>query len=165
MALVAIWPCLLRTLGGKHFDQDVDHLLQLGSKRPLLPRARSSDISGQGWKRAALSGIVAVAGTEIIGDQRLETILVCLPVRQFFPPLGRLIHRKRNCLANKRGTRLEMVIEPAVRKTGELHQFDNTKPFGTVLTQAVGGTFNDPAVGLAPMVSYVTHLPSVQAAR
>ena len=55
-----------------------------------------------------------------------------------------------------------MVIEAAVRQTRELHQVDNTKPVGTLLAQTVGGIFNDPAVGLTPVVFYVSHCHSVQ---
>ena len=101
-------------------------------------------------------------GTKIIGDQRFEALPVGLPVRQFFPPLGHLVHCKSDRLANKRGTRIEMVIEAAMRQTRELHQVDNAEPLGTVLPQAVGSIFNDPTVGLTPVVFDVSHRHSVQ---
>jgi hypothetical protein len=56
-----------------------------------------------------------------------------------------------------------MVIEAPMRQTGELHQVDNAEPFGTVLAQAVGGTFNDAAVGLTSVAFCVSHRYFVQA--
>jgi hypothetical protein len=73
-----------------------------------------------------------------------------------------LVHRKGDRLADKRGTRLEMVIEAAVGQTRELHQVDNTEPFRALLAQTVGGIFNDPIVDLTPVVFYVSHCHSVQ---
>ena len=55
-----------------------------------------------------------------------------------------------------------MVIEAAVGETRELHQVDNTEPFRALLAQTVGGIFNDPIVGLTPVVFYVSHCHSVQ---
>ena len=55
-----------------------------------------------------------------------------------------------------------MVIEAAVGQTRELHQVDNTEPFRAFLAQTVGGIFNDPIVGLTPVVFYVSHRHSVQ---
>jgi len=102
-------------------------------------------------------------GTKVIGDQGFEAVPVGLPVRQFFPPLGHLVHCKSDCLADKRGTRNKMVIEAAMRWTRELHQVGNAAPFGTLLAQTAGGIFDDPTVGLTSVVFYVTHRHSVQA--
>jgi hypothetical protein len=55
-----------------------------------------------------------------------------------------------------------MVIEAAMRQTRELHQVDNAEPFRALLAQTVGGIFNDPIVGLTPVVFYVSHRHSVQ---
>jgi len=55
-----------------------------------------------------------------------------------------------------------MIVEAAVRQTRELHQVDNTEPVGTLLAQTVGGIFNDPIVGLTPVVFYVSHRHSLQ---
>src|SRR6266487_5466238 len=104
-------------------------------------------------------------GTKIIGDQRLEALPVGLPVRQFFPSLSHLVHCKSDGLANKRGARIEMIVEAAVRQTRELHQVDNTEPIGALQAQTVGGVFNDPIVGLTPVVFYVSHRHSVQGDR
>jgi hypothetical protein len=49
-----------------------------------------------------------------------------------------------------------------MRQTRKLHQVDNTEPFGTLLAQTVGGIFNDPTVGLTPVVFYVSHRHSVK---
>src|SRR3954451_1498882 len=54
---------LFRFLIGKQLNENVDHILQLGSQGPPLARARSSDISSQGWKRTTVFRIVAVPGT------------------------------------------------------------------------------------------------------
>src|SRR5687768_9331887 len=55
-----------------------------------------------------------------------------------------------------------MIVEAAMRQPRELHQVDDTEPIGTLLTQTVGGVFNDPIVGLTPVVFYVSHRHSVQ---
>jgi len=94
---------LSRWLAGKHLDKDIDHHLQFGSQGLLLARARSRDIDCQGWKRATVFRIVAMPGTKIIGDQRLEALPIGLSVRQFFPSLSHLVHCKGDRLANKRG--------------------------------------------------------------
>jgi len=93
-------------------------------------------------------------GTKIIGDQSLEALSVGFVVGQLFPSLCGLVHCKGNRLANKRGTRIEMVIEATMCQARELHQVDNAEPFGAFFAQTVRGIFNDPIVGLTPMVSH-----------
>jgi hypothetical protein len=49
-----------------------------------------------------------------------------------------------------------------MRQTRELHQVDDTEPFGTLLAQAVGSIFDNPTVGLTPVIFYVSHRHSVK---
>ncbi|MET4038857.1 hypothetical protein ABIC03_000542 [Bradyrhizobium sp. RT6a] len=78
-------------------------------------------------------GIVSMPRTQIVGNQGLEAFAVGRVVSQLFPALGRLVHRKGDRLANKRLTRLEMIVEAAMRQTRKLHQIDDAEPFGALL--------------------------------
>ena len=78
-------------------------------------------------------GIVAMPGTKIVGNQPLQAFTIGLVVSQLFPTIGGLVHCEGYRLANKRFTRVEMVIEAAMRQTCKLHQVDYTKAFGALL--------------------------------